>query len=768
MQEGHSAANASHVSGDHFPLGRNACQALLDGRHSDPFAVLGPHAGQDGRRWLTIFRPDAERAEIIDASGAVLAALAPLSETFAPADGCAPSWRQGGTGLFAAPMPAEATSAYRIRYHHGAAHWEQDDPYRFPSRLGPVDMHLWAEGRHWRADERLGAHPCAIQGVAGTAFAVWAPNARRVSVVGDFNGWDGRTHVMRLHPGAGIWEIFIPGLGEGTLYKYEMLGSDGGLLPLKADPFAFRGQLRPDTASVVARLDRHVWQDAAWMAQRAARNARNAPISIYEAHLGSWRRADDGGYLSYRTLADRLIPYVKEMGFTHLEVMPVHEHPFDGSWGYQALGLFAPTSRHGGPEDFQYFVDACHQAGLGLIIDWVPGHFPMDAHGLYRFDGTPLYEHADPREGYHPDWNTAIYNFGRREVSNMLINNALFWLRHYRVDGLRVDAVASMLYRDYSRKEGEWMPNAHGGRENLEAIAFLRALNILVYGTEEGQGGGAVTIAEESTAWPGVSRPVDAGGLGFGYKWNMGWMHDTLRYMQRDPIHRRHHHHDLTFGLLYAFSENFILPLSHDEVVHGKGSLLDRMPGDPWQKFANLRAYYGFMWGHPGKKLLFMGGEFAQGREWDHDNALDWGALEQDGPGGGWHRGVQALVRDLNALYQRVPALHACDCEARGFAWIKSDAAEESLLTFSRHGDAAGDIAVIIAAFTPVPRYGFRIGLPKGGIWREAINTDAACYGGANIGNHGQIEAEPMPWDGQPFSAVLTVPPLATLILIPD
>jgi len=726
--------------------------AIIQATHGDVFAILGPHPLHDGsgRVALRVFRPDATRVTVIGPDGAERLDLPRLHDD----------------GFFAGTLTAEQATGYRLRLSRAHESWESEDAYRFPPILGEMDQYLLGEGRHWRSYEKLGAHLDVIDGVAGVRFAVWAPNARRVSVVGDFNGWDGRIHVMRLRLGAGIWEIFVPGVVEGAHYKYEMLDAGGYLLPLKADPHALAAEFRPATASIVSRIDHHTWQDAEWLAKRAARNARSAPISIYEVHPGSWRRPGHSGYLNWRDLAGQLVPYVQEMGFTHIEVMPVHEHPFDGSWGYQALGLFAPTSRFGTPTDFQAFVDACHQADIGLIIDWVPGHFPTDAHGLYEFDGSHLYEHADPRQGYHPDWNTAIYNFGRNEVTNFLISNALFWLRHYHIDGLRVDAVASMLYLDYSRKEGEWIPNRHGGRENLEAIDFMRRMNALVYGAEEGQGGGAITIAEESTAWPGVSQPAHAGGLGFGYKWNMGWMHDTLKYMGRDPIHRRHHHSDLTFGLLYAFSENFILPLSHDEVVHGKGSLLARMPGDDWQKFANLRAYFSFMWTHPGKKLLFMGCEFAQGREWNHDGQLDWHLLDDHG-GGHWHRGVRDLVRDLNHLYRDTPALHERDCEGEGFRWIKGGAAEESVLAYSRHGFAEGAAAVTVVNFTPVPRQRYRVGLPFGGTWREALNSDAAAYAGSGITNPEPVQAETLPWDGQPFSVEIALPPLAGLVLLP-
>jgi len=736
-----------------MPAHPDAIAALASATHGDPFAVLGPHPEPEagGRISLRVFRPDAAGVTAVTPDGETIAVLT----------------ARGADGFFEGLLDGRDVPAYRLRVEAGDGRFVIDDPYRFGPTLGALDLHLLGEGRHWRAYEAMGAHPVTIDGVAGTRFAVWAPNARRVSVVGDFNGWDGRLHPMRVHPGNGIWEIFLPGVGEGAAYKYEILGPHG-LLPLKADPFAFAAEYRPATASRVARLDRHDWQDGGWMGTRAAKLERDAPISIYEVHLGSWRRGPDNRFLTYAELADQLIPYAKDMGFTHLELMPVHEHPFDGSWGYQPTGLYAPTARHGSPQDFQAFVDACHRAGLGVIIDWVPGHFPNDAHGLYEFDGTHLYEHADPRQGYHPDWNTAIYNFGRAEVANFLTANALHWIRNFHVDGLRVDAVASMLYLDYSRKAGEWIPNRFGGRENLEAIDFMRAMNELVYSSDEGAAGGAVTVAEESTAWPGVSRPAYLGGLGFGYKWNMGWMNDTLRYMQRDPIHRRFHHNDLTFGLLYGFSENFILPLSHDEVVHGKGSILGRMPGDAWQKFANLRAYYGFMWTHPGKKLLFMGGEFGQGREWNHDQGLDWHLLDPD-QGGDWHAGVQAAVRDMNRLYTSTPALHELDCEEHGFRWIKGNAADESTLVYARFGrnpDQPGSMAVTICNFTPVPREGYRIGLPEGGTWREALNTDAAAYGGSNVGNGGAVEAENIPWDGQPFSAAVTVPPLATVVFV--
>jgi len=590
-------------------------------------------------------------------------------------------------------------------------------------------------------------------------FAVWAPNARRVSVVGDFNGWDGRRHVMRRRRDTGVWEIFIPGAGIGQAYKYELLGPEGDLLPLKADPFGFAAEMRPLTASKVVRTDGIAWHDREYLAARAGRDPRRNPMSVYEVHLGSWQRKQDNSFLTYDELAAELIPYAVDMGFTHLELLPVSEHPFDPSWGYQPTGLYAPTSRFGDPSGVARLVDAAHGAGLGVILDWVPAHFPTDAHGLARFDGTCLYEHEDPRQGYHPDWNTAIYNFGRREVSGFLVNNALFWLERYHVDGLRVDAVASMLYLDYSRSEGEWIPNKYGGRENLEAIEFLRRVNLEAYGRH----GGIVTIAEESTAFPGVSRPVHAGGLGFGFKWNMGFMHDTLRYLRREPGHRRYHHNDMTFGLLYAFSENFVLPLSHDEVVHGKGSLLAKMAGDSWQKFATLRAYYAFMWGYPGKKLLFMGQEMAPWNEWSESRSLDWHLLAH-----GAHKGMQSLVRDLNRLYRRHPALHARDCEAEGFEWLIADDHDNSVFAWLRHSGGGGPSIAVISNFTPVPRDNYVLPLPAAGKWREILNSDASVYGGSGRGNLGGATAVAEPSHGRPASARLSLPPLATLYLIAD
>lgn len=623
--------------------------------------------------------------------------------------------------------------------------------------LGDIDCHLLAEGSHLYAFTKLGAHPMTHHGRVGVGFAVWAPNARRVSVVGDFNGWNGQRHGMRLHRDIGVWELFIAGLEAGALYKYEVETASGETL-LKSDPYAMASEAPPRSASVVKGLFDEPALDAAWIKRRQQLQDRHAPIAIYEVHLGSWRRQANGGYLSYDELADQLIPYVADMGFTHIELLPVSEYPFDGSWGYQPTALYAPTRRFGAPDRFRAFVKRCHDRGLGVIMDWVAGHFPGDGHGLARFDGTHLYEHADPRLGRHPEWNTLIYNHGRREVANYLLANALFWIEEYGIDGLRVDAVASMLYRDYARPDGQWLPNAHGGQENLEAIDFLRRLNERVYE----KAGGAMTIAEESTAWPMVSRPTWCGGLGFGYKWNMGWMNDTLRYISRDPAHRKYHHDELTFGLLYAFHENFILPLSHDEVVHHKRSLLGKMPGDRWQRFANLRAYLGFFYAHPGKKLLFMGNELAQEREWNHDVGLDWHLLSDPD-----HAGVQALVRDLNRLYRSLPALHALDCEAAGFQWIDCHDQDNSVISFLRRGEHPADVVVAVCNFTPVVRQGYRIGVPRDGYYREILNTDSRYYGGNDVGNGGGLRAEPTPAHGYAQSLSLTLPPLATVLLQP-
>lgn len=716
-------------------------------QHGDPFSVLGPHRDARGRWWIRAMLPGVSQVAALDAaSGELLGALLP----------------RHADGVFEGRLAESVTEAPNYRLQLRGSDGSSaivDDPYRFPTVLGELDVWLLAEGSHLRPCETLGAVQRVMLDVAGTSFAVWAPNASQVSVVADFNHWDARRHPMRLRRECGVWEIFVPGVGPGARYKFQIRDGAGQVLPLKADPFALQSEMRPATASVVTRLPTVAPKSEA--RQRA--NALDAPVSIYEVHLGSWRRAPDeasgphGRFLTWHELADTLVPYAADLGFTHLELLPVSEHPFDGSWGYQPIGMYSLTSRFGNARGFREFVARCHAAGLGVLLDWVPAHFPTDEHGLARFDGTHLYEYADPREGFHQDWNTLIYNLGRTEVSNFLVANALFWLERYDVDGLRVDAVASMLYRDYSRQEGEWVPNVHGGRENLEAIAFLRRVNEVV-GIERPQ---AVTLAEESTAFPAVSRPTYHGGLGFHYKWNMGWMHDTLQYMRRDPIHRQHHHGEMTFGLVYAFNENFVLPLSHDEVVHGKGSMLAKMPGDRWQKFANLRAYYGFMFGHPGKKLLFMGNEFAQLAEWNHDQSLDWHLLDDP-----LHEGMRALVRELNRLYRATPALHERDFDGTGFEWIDHHDARHSTLSFARRGrDARHSLVLVVCNFTPTVHRGWRVGVPQPGTYVERLNTDSQHYGGSNVGTPlGRATSMAAPAHGRPQSIVIDLPPLATVI----
>ena len=716
-------------------------EAICHASHGDPFSVLGPHRLGNGRTSVRVFLPGATQVLVVlHDSLRVLATLA----------------RRHAAGFFERALTSALKTPYQllVRWDDGGESL-LEDPYRFGPVLDATDIWLLAEGTHLRPFEVMGAHAVTLLGIAGMHFAVWAPNASRVSVVGDFNGWDGRRHPMRLRAECGVWEIFLPGVSHGAHYKFELRAQDGRLLPLRADPYALRGELRPATASIVAALPVVVPPSQ----QRQHANALAAPVSIYEVHLGSWRRntEEDNRWLNWAELADTLVPYAVDMGFTHLELMPISEYPFDGSWGYQPVGLYAPTARFGSPEGFRAFVQRCHAAGVGVLLDWVPAHFPTDAHGLGNFDGTHLYEYADPREGFHTDWNTLIYNLGRTEVRNFLVGNALYWLERFGVDGLRVDAVASMLYRDYSRKAGEWVPNVHGGRENLEAIDFLKRMNE-VLGQERPQ---AITLAEESTAFPAVSRPTFAGGLGFHYKWNMGWMHDTLQYMARDPVHRKHHHGEMTFGLVYAFDENFVLPLSHDEVVHGKGSLLHKMPGDRWQQFANLRAYYGFMFGHPGKKLLFMGCEFAQQQEWNYEQSLDWHLLADP-----LHAGMQGLVRDLNHRYRMSPALHQRDCSPGGFEWIDHHDAEHSLLAFIRRGDDPHSMIVVVCNFTPTPRIAYRLGVPAAGQYRECLNTDSLHYGGSNVGTPlGVADAQPFSSHGRPWSVVLNLPPLATVML---
>jgi 1,4-alpha-glucan branching enzyme len=717
-------------------------ERLVRREHADPHSVLGAHP-HDGGVVVRAFRPAASAVRVLlDGDGSV-----PLEPV-----------HPGGVfeGVVAgAELPLE----YRLEVDYPEGTVTVDDPYRFGPTIGELDLHLIGEGRHQELWERLGAHVRELDGVEGTSFAVWAPSARAVSVVGDFNFWDGRLYPMRSLGASGIWEVFLPGVGSGAAYKYEILAPDGEIR-LKADPVAFATEVPPKTASVVFRSS-HAWQDAQWLERRQRSEPLREPISIYEVHLGSWRLNPLEGdrSLNYLELADELAAYAKDMGFTHLELLPVMAHPFKGSWGYQVTGYFAPTPNYGTPDDFRTFVDRLHGHGLGVILDWVPAHFPRDDFALARFDGTALYEHSDPRRGAHPDWGTLVFNYGRHEVRNFLVANALYWLRDFHADGIRVDAVASMLYLDYSREAGEWLPNRYGGNEDLDAVGFLKQLNEVLYGREPG----TISAAEESTAWPGVSRPTYLGGLGFGFKWNMGWMHDTLAYFQQDPVHRRWHHHELTFSLVYAFTENFILPLSHDEVVHGKGSLVDKMPGDWWQKRANLRTLYAYMWAHPGKKLLFMGQEFAQAQEWSADRSLDWHLLESPD-----HAGIQRLVRDLNHAYRDEPAMWELDFENSGFYWIEANDAANNVVAFARRNVEGDRLVVFVANMSPVPRHGYRLGFPRAGRWREAVNTDSSFYGGTDTGNFGGIEAEPLGWHGQPYSAAISLPPLGALWLVPD
>ncbi|MGY4532032.1 1,4-alpha-glucan branching enzyme [Pseudomonas sp. TE3786] len=711
-------------------------QALVRAEHNDPFAFLGPHIDEQGPI-VRVYLPGALGVELIDAaSGESMGSLT-----------------LGSVPGFFTIRPLDQR-AYRLRIRWGEGEQEIEDPYAFGPQLGETDIYLFSEGNHRELGKSFGAQLMEQNGIPGVRFAVWAPNARRVSVVGHFNGWDGRRHVMRARHPSGVWELFIPRLQAGEVYKYEILGAHG-VLPLKADPIALATELPPATGSVVSKPLEFTWNDQQWMDNRQHAQAHNQPLSIYEMHVGSWRHHEDGRVLKWGELAEELIPYILDLGFTHVELMPIMEHPFGGSWGYQLLSQFAPSARYGSPEEFAGFIDACHSAGIGVILDWVPAHFPTDSHGLARFDGTALYEYAHPFEGFHQDWDTFIYNLGRNEVHGYMLASALHWLRQYHIDGLRVDAVASMLYRDYSRKDGEWIPNRHGGRENLEAIDFLRHLNDVVH-TEVP---GALVIAEESTAWPGVSADTQGGGLGFAYKWNMGWMHDSLQFIAEDPLNRQHHHDKLTFGLLYAFSEQFILPISHDEVVHGKRSLLDKMPGDRWQKFANLRLYLSFMWSHPGKKLLFMGCEFGQWREWSHDHELDWYLLRY-----GEHQGTQNLVKSLNQLYRQHPALYQRDGKAEGFQWLIGDDASNSVYAWLRHGDD-GVPLLVVHNFTPVPRENYRIGVPQAGEWQVLLNSDDEQYAGSNAGSRGSVHSDDDERHGLAQSLNLRLPPLGTLIL---
>ncbi|HUN23299.1 MAG TPA: 1,4-alpha-glucan branching protein GlgB [Anaerolineales bacterium] len=721
-----------------------AVAAIAGGYHGNPFDVLGLHQIENDDKPMFVvraFQPQARAVEVVFAKGKSV----PMEKTH-------------DYGFFEVQLnEKQAKSGYRLHITTMAdTQYELDDAYRFAPVLGDADLYLHGEGTHMQLYNKMGAHPMEVQGVKGVCFAVWAPNAERVSVIGDFNNWDGRRHPMRLRGNSGIWELFIPALQGGDLYKYEIKTRYMGYMVEKTDPFGFSAELRPRTSSIVWDINAYQWNDNDWMAQRSARQRLDAPISVYELHLGSWmRKPEDGNrFLTYSELADKLIPYLQETAFTHVELLPVTEHPFDGSWGYQAVGYFAPTSRFGTPDQFKQFVDRLHQAGIGVIVDWVPAHFPKDQHGLSFFDGTHLYEHSDPRQGEHMDWGTYIFNFGRNEVQSFLLNSALFWLDKYHIDGLRVDAVASMLYLDYSRKAGEWVPNQFGGRENLEAVAFLKRFNELVHLNYPD----VLTFAEESTAWGGVSRPTYLGGLGFDLKWNMGWMHDTLVYIEKEPIHRRYHHGTLTFSLIYAFTENFILPFSHDEVVHGKGSMLSKMPGDYWQKFANLRNLYGYMFTHPGKKLLFMGQEFGQWNEWNYQQSMDWNLLDFDN-----HSALKYYVGDLNRLVRKEPALHQVDFESRGFEWIDHNDGDNSVISYLRYAHDRNDFVVVVCNFTPVPRFGYRIGVPKGGFYREILNSDSAVYGGSNLGNQGGVQAHEYGWQGRSHSLEITLPPLATV-----
>ena len=713
---------------------------LVSGTHADPFSRLGRHRA-GSQDVLRTYAPNAQRVEVFTPHG-----KKPVAEMISI----------HGAGLFEVELPsAKIKTGYRFIAHYDGGKHSFEDPYRFAPEIGDLDLYLLSEGRHVHAYRMLGAHVTEQDGVSGTRFALWAPNAAGVCVAGDFNHWSDVKNPMRSRGGSGIWELFLPGVGDGVAYKYAIRDAAGHMQPLKADPFGFGAEIRPKSASVVRDLTTHTWRDTSWMDSRHTRHHRAAPMSVYEVHLGSWQRNGDGGFLSYAQIAAQLIPYVRTLGFTHIELMPITEHPFDGSWGYQPIGLYAPTARHGSPDDFKAFVDACHEAELGIILDWVPGHFPSDEHGLAKFDGSHLYEHADVRKGFHPDWNTLIFNFGRREVVNYLVANARFWLEEYHLDGLRVDAVASMLYLDYSREDGEWIPNPDGSNQNWEAVKFLQSMNADAYSAM----GGIFTVAEESTAWPGVTSPTDQDGLGFGFKWNMGWMNDTLEYMGEDPINRRHHHHKMTFGIDYAFSENYVLPLSHDEVVHGKGSLLDRMPGDRWQKHANLRAYFGFMWGHPGKKLLFMGCEFAQSEEWKADKALDWGLLQYPE-----HKNTQTLIGDLNRVYRETPALYELDCESGGFQWVDGGAQADNVLSFLRWDQSRKNPVLVVCNFSATGRAPYRIGVPVAGFWQEKLNTDSELYGGSGQGNLGGLKSEDIGSHGQQHSLSLTLPPLSTLI----
>ena len=716
--------------------------------YGDPFTILGMHPSDVSGVFIRVCYPGADKIEVLSYEE---------EETLATMN------RIHEYGLFQANFPnIKEFFKYKLRIFFTGGHsYVTEDPYRFQPILTDFDIHLLCEGTHKNLYDKLGAHLMTVDGVKGVFFAVWAPNASRVSVIGNFNTWDGRRHMMRNRANTGMWELFIPGLVEGEYYKYEIVDNRGQVLPLKSDPLAFYAEVRPNTASIVYDPTRYIWQDKEWMEQRKeTADPLHKPMTIYEVHLGSWRRNSLEGnrFLTYREMAKELPEYVKYMGFTHVEFLPVSEHPFDGSWGYQTLGMYAPTSRYGSPDDFKYLVDTLHQNGIGVIIDWVPAHFPKDAHGLANFDGTALYEHADVRKGEQLDWGTKIYNFGRNEVANFLLANALFWLREYHVDGLRVDAVASMLYLDYSRKPGEWIPNEFGGRENIEAINFLRRLNEWVYAEQSG----AVTFAEESTSWPMVSRPTYLGGLGFTFKWNMGWMHDTLDYMHQDPIYRKYRQNEITFSFVYAFHENFVLPLSHDEVVHGKGPMIDKMPGDTWQKFANLRGYYTYMYAHPGKKLLFMGNEFAQDREWKFNDSLAWHLLLNSN-----NVGIQRLIKDLNELHKTEKALYELDFEEKGFEWIDGSDADRSVVSFKRKAKDSEDFIIVVSNFTPVVWENYKVGTDEAGVYEEIFNSDNLKYGGSDVLNKGDLQTVVPGWNFKEYALNLTLPPLATIILRP-
>ncbi len=727
-------------------LPKEEISSIINGNHGNVFSVLGLHRDKGSKEFfIRVYEPGAKSVEVLKNDGGSFGFMTKLDDA----------------GFYQINLGAIDTPLYKLRIENdsGGAYLKED-VYRFPSYLGDIDVYLLSEGNHLDMYKKLGAHIAEIEGVKGVSFAVWAPNAKRVSVVGGFNNWDGRVHVMRKHPSCGVWDIFIPGLGQWELYKFEIKTWEDHILT-KSDPMAFFSEQRPKTASVVYDITKYIWEDQNWMNHRKENSQLDRPLSVYEVHLGSWRRKGNFGseYLTYRELAETLVPYVSNMGFTHVEFLPLTEHPLDASWGYQVIGMFAPTSRFGTPDDLRYLIDRLHQAGIGVIMDWVPAHFPKDGHGLNEFDGTCLYEHCDPRKGEHSDWGTKIYNYGRNEVSNFLCASALYWLREFHIDGLRVDAVASMLYLDYSRKAGEWIPNIYGGNENLEAISFLRKMNELVYSQVDE---GALTAAEESTAYPMVSRPTSMGGLGFGYKWNMGWMNDTLRYISKDPVHRKYHHGMLTFGLLYAFNENFILPISHDEVVHGKGSMISKMPGDEWQRFANLRAYYGFMFTHPGKKLLFQGCEFAQDWEWNSDESLRWHLLDYP-----MYKGMQNCVRDLNLMYKGNSALFEEDFDYRGFEWLEHSNADDSVISYIRRGHDPRNYLIVISNLTPVVRHNYRIGVDENCGYQEIFNSDDISYWGSGVKNEGIKHSTEQDWNFKPRSITVTLPALSTIVIKP-